>query len=150
MSECSLVHLRLRFDQSKMQLIKHTSLVWTKQPGCRHCCVHVKAAPSCICGDKTRLSRPHTHLHNTGFISYCVECRGKKVQTSSADISSEKSNISWRRGEGGDGECVRGDNAEECVQMGRGLIHTLTHSWKPDCSSPAEGRAYYSNRVAKK
>lgn len=111
MSKRSLVWLRLRFDQSKMQLVKYSSLVWTKQPGCRCCCVHVKAASSCIFGDKTRLSRPHTRLHNTGLISYCVQCGEKKVQTSSADISLEMGNISWRV------EGVTG-NVQEVIMLG--------------------------------
>lgn len=78
-----------------------------------------RSAPRRMFGDKTHLSLPHMCLHNTGSISY----------------------------EGGDGECARGDNAAECVQMGKGPIHTLTHSWKPDCSSSAEARAYYSNHL---
>lgn len=143
MSKRSLVWLRLRFDQSKTQLVKYTSLVWTKQPGCRRCCVHVRAVPSCIFGDNTRLSRPYTRLHNTGFISYCVQCGEKKVQTSSADISLEMGNISWSRVQG-----VMG-NVQEVIML-RSVCrweHTLTHSWKPDCSSSAEAHAYYSNHV---
>lgn len=117
----------------------NNTLVWT-----RHCCVHERGLHLDACLAIRHTCHYHTRAYTTQALSHIV-------------LSVEGNKHCWyfirngqyqqEKDEGGDGECARGDNAAECVQMGKGPIHTLTHSWKPDCSSSAEASAYYSNHL---
>lgn len=85
---------------------------------------------------KTPVSTTHKLSQHQLYLIACSVWTKKKEQTSIAHHWYFIRN-GWylEKGEGGDRKCARGV-AEGCVQMGKGLIHTVTHSWKPVCRSP--------------
>lgn len=108
--------------------------VWAKQTGCRHCCVRVKTASGCIMSNNTHRLLPHNTTHQLYLIACSVWTEKKEHTRTAHHWYFIRNGWYLEKDEGGDRECARG-NAEGCVQMGKGLIHTVTPSWKPVCRS---------------